>query len=216
VKHAFRITWRSLRDTYEELFVLVGANLLALLLFLPLVTGPPALAGLHYLGFHIATEKRIEFGFFWQGFKDYFLDSWKLAALNVVVLGVLGGDVWFYLTQVQGAWRVLGFVGAWMLLIWAVAQLYTFPLLVRQEERKFFLLIKNSVLLTLAYPVFSLTAAVLLALVLALSIVVPVAFVLVGLSFAAVMSAHALNHSIEMVEAYRAQQSQEQDDDRTS
>ena len=82
----------------------------------------------------------------------------------------------------------------------------------RQEERKLFLLLKNALLLTLAYPAFSLTAAVLLVLVLALSLLFPVVFALVGLSFAAVMSAHALRHSIEMVEAYRARQREESED----
>lgn len=212
MKNAFRITWWSLRDTYEELFVLVGANLLALVLFVPIVTGPPALAGLYNLGFHIANEKRIEFDLFWQGFRDYFLDSWKLAALNVVVFGILGLDIWFYWNQVQGAWRVLGFVGIWMLVIWAVAQLYTFPLLVRQEERKLFQLLKNAILLTLAYPGFSLTATVLLVLVLVGSLILPIVFVLAGLSFSAVMGGHALRWGIEMVEAYRAQQKEENDD----
>jgi uncharacterized membrane protein YesL len=206
VKLAFRIAWWSLRDTYAELFVLVGANLLALALSIPIVTGPPALAGLHNLGFHVANGKRVEFSLFWEGFKDYFGDSWKLAALNALIFGVLGVDVWFYLVKVQGAWRVVGLIGLWMLLIWTVAQLYTFPLLVRQEERKLSLLLKNAVLLTLAYPGFSLTTALLLGLLLALSLAFPVAFVLVGLSFAAVMGAHALRQGIEKAESYRAPQ----------
>ena len=215
MKHAFRITWWSLRDTYEELFILIGANLLALLLFIPVVTGPPALAGLHHLGFRIASEKRVESGFFWEGFRSYFLDSWKLAALNILVFGILGADVWFYLFKMQGAWQVLGLVGVWILLIWTVAQLYTFPLLVRQEERKLFLLIKNTILLTLAYPGFSLTATVLLVLILALSLAFPILFVLAGPSFAAVMGAHALRHGIEMVEVYQARQLEENDDQNT-
>jgi uncharacterized membrane protein YesL len=116
------------------------------------------------------------------------------------------------MSKVEGAWWVVGLVGVWMLLIWALAQLYTFPLLVRQEERKLFLLVKNAVLLTLAYPVFSLTAAVLLALLLALSVVIPIVFVLTGLSFATVMSAHALRQGIDMVEAHRAQGEEEEED----
>jgi uncharacterized membrane protein YesL len=213
VKDALRITWWSLRDTYEELFILIGANLLTLLLFVPVVTGPPALAGLHNLGFHIANEKRVEFGLFWEGFRSFFLDSWKLAALNILVFGILGVDIWFYLFQAQGAWWVAGLVGLWILLIWALAQLYTFALLVRQEERKFFLLLKNSVLLTLAYPAFSLTAAVLLVLILVLSLIFPIVFVLAGLSFATVMGAHALRHGIEMVEAHQARQAEEAEDE---
>jgi uncharacterized membrane protein YesL len=213
VKDAFRITWWSLRDTYEELFILIGANLLAMILFIPIVTGPPAVAGLHYLGYRIATEKRIEFGFFWEGFKSYLWDSWKLAALNVLVFVVLGTDIWFYLVNMQGAWQALGFVGLGMLLIWTVAQLYTFPLLVRQEERKLFLLVKNAILLTLAYPAFSLTAAVLLALLLGLSLAFPILFILVGLSFSAVLEAHTLRRGIEMVETYRARQMEEAEEE---
>ena len=212
MKHAFRITWWSLRDTYEELFVLIGANLLALLLLIPIVTAPPALAGLHYLGFHIANEKRIEFSYFWEGFRAHFLDSWKLAAVNIFVFGILGLDIWFYLSKVEGAWRALGFVGAWILLIWTLAQLYTFPLLVRQKESNLFLLLKNAVLLTLAYPTFSLTAGILLLLVLALSLLFPVVFFLAGLSFTAVTGAHALRHGIEMVEAYQTRQREENED----
>ncbi len=201
MRQAFRVTWRSLQDTWQEWAVLVRANLLALALCLPIVTGPPALAGLHNLGFFITHEKQVEFKFFWQGFKDYFLDSWKLTALNGLVFGVLGVDVWFYLFRMQGAWRLLGFVGLWMLFIWAVAQLYTFPLLVRQQERKLFLASRNAVLLTLAYPGFSLTAALLLAVLMALSLVLSPVFILLGLSFAAVMGAHTLRQGIERAEA---------------
>jgi uncharacterized membrane protein YesL len=212
VKHALRITWWSLRDTYEELFILIGANLLTLLLFIPIVTGPPALAGLHNLGFYVANEKRVEFSLFWEGFRSFFLDSWKLAALNILVFAVLGVDIWFYLFQAQGAWWVAGLLGLWMLVIWVVAQLYSFPLLVRQEERKLFSLLKNAILLTLAYPAFSLTAALLLLLILVLSLVFPIVFVLAGLSFATMMGAHALRHGIEMVEAHQARQLEEDEE----
>jgi len=211
VKHAFRVIWLSLRGTYEELFVLAAANLLALLLCLPIVTAPPALAGLHNLAFYVVTEKRVEFRLFWEGFKEFALDSWKLTAINALVFGILGVDVWFYLSNVQGVWRVLGFVGVWMLAIWAVAQLYALPLLVRQEERKLLPLIKNTVLLTLAFPVFSVTVALSLLLLLALSLLLPILFVLVGPVFAAVTGAHALRWGIESVEAHRAAQ----DDDHT-
>ena len=213
MKHAFQITWISLRDTYEEMFILVGVNLLTLLLCIPVVTAPPALAGLHNLGFFIATEKRIELSVYWQGFRENLLYSWKLAALNIFIFGVLGWDIWFYLGKVQSSWRVLGFVGIWILVIWLVAQLYIFPFLVRMEERKIFPLAKNAVLLTLAYPVFSLTAALLLVLLLALSIILPILFILIGLSFAAVMGAHALRHGLEMVEEFRERQKDDLDEE---
>lgn len=211
MKDAVRVTWAALRDTYEELFTLAAANVLALLLCVPVVTAPPALAGLHNLGFYVVTEKRVEFGQFWEGFRAYFVDSWKLAGLNLLAFGILGVDVWFYLGRVQGAWQILGYVGIWMLLIWAVAQLYAFPLLARQAERNFGQVIKNAVLLTLAHPVFSLTVAVLLILLLALSIVLPILFILIGLAFAAILSAHSLRWGIEMVEKQRSQEDEQGD-----
>jgi uncharacterized membrane protein YesL len=211
MKDAVQVTWASLRDIYEELFTLVAANLLALLLCIPVVTAPPALAALHNLGFHLATEKRIEIGQFWEGFRAFFVDSWKLAGLNLLVFAILGVDIWFYLGRMRGAWQVLGYVGIWMFLIWAVAQLYTFPLLVRQAERNFGRMLKNAVLLTLAHPIFSLTVAVLLILLLALSVVIPIFFILIGLAFVAVLSAHTLRRGIERVEERRGQEDGQDD-----
>jgi uncharacterized membrane protein YesL len=229
MKRLFSILWFSMRGIYEDLFVLLGIGGLWLVmavllpsgmfwltstLMLPtaiaivlniasLVLVPPATAAVYHVTSHIARKKRVEFGYFWQGFKAYFWHSWKVAGVLIVIGAILAVDVLFYLNNSGNTlFLVVGLIGLWILAFWLGIQVYLFPLMVVQEDKSLKLLLKNASLLTLSYPFFAFTICIVLLLVTALSILLPVLFLL-WMPFVSLLNNRALTSSLEQVEAFQ-------------
>ncbi len=181
---ALRVFWAALKDYYEELFRLVGANLLWLLLAIPVVTLPPATAGMLYLTNQVAHHKSVELRLFFEGFRRFFWKSWLLALLNVLVLAVFAANAQFYGGRIGGQWGAILqglFVG--LAGVWCLVQLYVLPMLFEQEEPRLLLALKNAAFMTFASPMTSLVLAALLAIVAALSVVLalPLAIALMAI-----------------------------------
>jgi uncharacterized membrane protein YraQ (UPF0718 family) len=90
--------------------------------------------------------------------------------MNLIVLGVLATNVWFYGRYPAGwaTWVQGGFLG--LGLVWALLQIYTFPLLLEQRQRSLRMALRNSLVIYLKKPGLSLSLALLLAVLLGLSL----------------------------------------------
>lgn len=177
MRTAFRVFWAALKDYYEEMFRLVGANLLWLLAIPLVVTLPPATAGMFYLANQVAHHKSVELGMFFEGFKKYFVKSWLWVLLNVGVLFVLYVNLVFYGERVGGQLGsiVQGlFVGLGVM--WCLIQLYVFPMLLEQQEPRLLLALRNAALMAFASPIATLLLGVLLAATTVLSLVLALPF----------------------------------------
>ena len=192
---AFRVLWAALKDYYEEMFTLVGANLVwvaavAAAFGLPALAGrylapaaglglavvlgflllPPITAGMLYLTNQIAHHKSIEFGMLWEGARTYAVKSWLLTLINVLAAVIIATNFFFY-GQFEGQWPVIVrglFVG--MGVLWCLIQIYVFPMLLEQQEPRLLLALRNAAFLTFASPITTLILAVLMIVVAALSI----------------------------------------------
>ena len=60
------------------------------------LTGGPALGGIHNLTNPLSHERRIDTADFWDGFKKYYVKSWLILGLWMVVAVTLAVNVWFY------------------------------------------------------------------------------------------------------------------------
>jgi len=192
---AFRVLWTAFRDYYEEMFTLVGANLLWVLLlagpfglgflasrFLPVapvIIGtlvleallmPPATAGMLHLTNQVAHHKSIEFGLFFEGMKKYFWKSWLFMLLNLVAAAIFYTNFQFYGgSDAQWAVIVRGlFVG--LAVMWCLVQIYVFPMLLEQQEPRLLMALRNAAFLAFASPITTLVLAILMLLVAGLSI----------------------------------------------
>lgn len=162
---AFRAFWAACKDYYEEMFSLVGANLLWLLLAVPVVTLPPATAGMFCLTNRIAHHRSVELRMFFAGMRKYFLKSWLLALLNVAVLGILYVNWRFYGQMLAPQWAAIVqglFLG--LIVLWCLIQLYVYPMLLEQEEPRLLLALRNAAFMTLASPLTTLALGLLVAL----------------------------------------------------
>lgn len=203
-RRALDVAWFAIRGTYEDLMVLSGMGLLWFLMaivlpygvfqltfrFLPwptlsmaltalsLFLVPPATAALFNVTWYLAHEKRIEFGYFWQGFQEYLWSSWKVSGIMLVALVVLFADAYFFFRSEGTIFAIVGLIMLWVLLFWLAIQVYLYPLLIALEEKRLGRMFKNAAQLVMAFPLFCLLMLLVALLMTALSVLlagVPVA-----------------------------------------
>lgn len=200
---ALRAVGRSFRDWWDEMFLMVGVNLVWALLALPLVTFCPATMGATYLTSEKARGRRVEFELFWRGFRTYFGKSWALGGINAVVTAMVIVNILFYLQQTSWLFYFT-IIWIYVLLIWLGVTLYVFPLAIHQEDKSVKLVYRNAALLALGRPVFTLIVTVVQVLLLALSVALSPLLLLVYVPLSCLISNHALLISLDEVEARRA------------
>ena len=178
VATASRLFWRHLG-------MLVVANILWLLLSLPIVTWPAATAGLFYLVRRVVQEelgaspRDASLGDFWDGFRQYWLRSSVLAVIDLAGLGVIAVALVFYggSTEEPLRWLVgpIGLIG----LVWITAQLYVYPLLLERSGSRPWEIMREALLMVIGYPLSSLSLliTVIILLIAAVALAGPVLFV---------------------------------------
>jgi len=152
-KDYIRTVLDAIRYDFGELMV---SNLLWVLLSLPIITIPPAFAGLYYSTSQLAHNQLSSRQIFFEGFKKYFSTSYYWFFANVIVVGLLLFNIDLSIQNAQLAWLQFFSGVSWMLLIvWVLLQIYTFPLLIQQEKPRFFLALRNSAVLWFKHIAFS-------------------------------------------------------------
>jgi hypothetical protein len=136
---------------------------------LSLILVPPATAAIFHVTWYLAHEKRIEFGYFWQGLKEYLGSSWKVSGIMLVVLAILLADAYFFFRSEGTFFAILGFIMLWVLLFWLAIQVYLYPLLIALEEKRLGLMFRNAAQLVMAFPLFCLVILVVALVLTALS-----------------------------------------------
>ena len=172
---------RTVLDTIRYDFGdLMFSNVLWVLLILPVITIPPALAGLYYATLQLVHNKSGTRQKFFEGFKKYFRPSYGWFFLNIIVVGLLFFNINLSIRFPEVWWLELlrGFY--WIILgIWMLLQFYTFPLLIQQEKPRLGLALRNSAVLWLKHSVFSLLLSVVIIVLIVVSIFLfPLWFVL--------------------------------------
>lgn len=171
MKNAFRVFWEAIQDWWYDFALLMLMNIVTILLFFPIVTFPPALAGLWNVGNLSAQGRSISWADYFEGFRRYFLKAWGLALLNILVIVIVFTNVRFYTPEiapfeigdtlsmwVRGFFLAMGF-------LWLIVQLYPMATLLEQEDQRLRVALRNSAVLFITNPGFSIVLALLLLLV---------------------------------------------------
>jgi uncharacterized membrane protein YesL len=145
VTTALLLVWRRLG-------LLLLANVLWIVLCLPIVTGPAATAGLFYLVARIVKEeldfepRYARLGDFLQGFRQHGLRGSLLGAINLgALLAILVALRFYGQSSVEWLRYLVGPIGL-IGLAWAGTQLYLYPLLIFRPARSAWALIREALL----------------------------------------------------------------------
>jgi uncharacterized membrane protein YesL len=222
------IIWKGVVGTYDNLFPLVGMNLLWLVLSVPLVIvvtglllvfrvpstvafpiamlfailGPnPASVGILNYANQLANEKVVDFSLFWTGLRELWWRSTVLALVGVLGAAILGVNIYFYLNSPAQLLHLFAILWLYAMILWTMMLLYVGPLLVEQQNKSFRLILKNSFLLCLDnLP----TTAIVLIVLVVLSIASILITLLVALVTGALVAMVETNAVFTYLEKYRA------------
>jgi uncharacterized membrane protein YesL len=224
----FAILWKSVVNVYDDLFPMVGMNLLWLVISIPIalviwgvfilvhvpgdlavllamlvaVLAPsPASVGIHNYANLLVKEERVEFELFWTGLRTYWRRSLALLAIAVVVAAVLGVNIVFYFLTESTILRVFAILWVYAMALWFIMVLYMNPLLIEQENKSIKLILRNAFVLALDNLIPSLVLLIVLVLVSVLSIGIALLVALLAASFAATVETRAV---LTYLEKYRA------------
>ena len=203
MKDAFRTFWEALQDFWNELFPLALMNVLTMLLAIPVITLPPALAGL-WNGANLAAKGRtISWSDYFEGFRRYFWKAWGLALLHVLVIIILLTNIWFYgredtpftISETVRVWIQAFFAVAGAL--WMLYQMYPLAMLLEQEDQRLRMTLRNAAILFLTNPTFTIVLGLLLLVVTAISTFLPMLWLSVTLALIAVVCNKAVLHLLK-------------------
>ncbi len=189
--HAYHVFIESFRLLYRNIFPLIWMNVLWLVLSLPIVSWPPATAALYHVVHQVVAGKDITTRLFFEGFRRHFYLSWGLVGLNLALLVFAGYAVIFYLNQSDWL-RFVAVPFIYLLLFWLMMQMYLFPLLIAQQEKRMTWIFRNAILLILRHPQFSITLSLLTGLWILVCLALNGPLLLVMASGTAVIQTHAL------------------------
>lgn len=206
MRDIFRVIWAGLEYFWDELFLLALMNIVTMLLAIPVITFPPALAALWHVANRVADGTAIHWSDYGDGLRRYFLKSWGLALINILVAAIILTNIWFYSPTanplgigeqitpwLQGFFVVAG-------IFWLTYQMYPLAMLLEQENQKLWLAFRNSLILYVANPGLTLVLAAFILVVAALSTYLAAPWILITWSLIAVVINKAVKH---MLEPYR-------------
>jgi uncharacterized membrane protein YesL len=167
-KDYVRTVLDTIRYDFGELMV---SNILWLLLCLPIITIPPAFAGLYYSTSKLAQQETSSRKTFFEGFRKYFRSSYYWFFLNLIVVGLLFINIEFSIQFPEVMWlQFFRRVYLVSLSVWMLLQIYTFPLLIHQEKPRLLLALRNSVILWSKHILFSLLLSFIIILLLVINL----------------------------------------------
>ena len=136
-----------LSESYYNFFELVVVNLFWAFFTALIITAPAAVAGLYYTTNQLAHQKSISWRTFFEGFRQHFWMGWRWALMNLVAGFLLYVNVSFY-GQFDTQWAdfVQGLFIT-MSVFWAIVQVFTFPLLIEQHDRRLRVALRNSLVI---------------------------------------------------------------------
>lgn len=220
---AFLVAWRSLVSIYNELFLLIGVNLLwwitggftiaaAVILGWPLleIGGPwwlaaaiaipagPATAALANVLHRAARDLHVDRSFFTDGLREYWRRALAISALLALGDMLLILNILFYISRVGSLLQAFSLFFVVLLVYWLSVQIYIFPVLVGMKEPSVLGALKMALMLAFANPLFSVLILVIAALLTGLSVVLAVLVLVLWPSIVVMLGSHALKMVAEM------------------
>jgi hypothetical protein len=171
----------SFVDFYHEINGIMPVNFWWFLLCIPIVTIPPATAGMFYAAYQNKKGNVVNKATFFEGFKKYAGFAYLRTIINLILAYVFMVGFSVY-TQMD--WRYskvfAGLLGLFAL-VWILMQVYSLPVVFEMKTKNYFYALQNSFLLFFLKPGRTLMTVIVNLIIFALSVltVIPL-FVFTG------------------------------------
>jgi uncharacterized membrane protein YesL len=156
VLSGFLAIWRGLRHLNHRGYIYIWANLLWVILSLPIITAPAAWAGLMRLSYTAYRNPSVNLDDFWEGFRENLRRGVVLVVLNGVIIGVNVSNLAHYAGQGGLAVDFMRVVWIMALVIWFTIQLYLWPLFYEMAEPSLWGALRNAAQMIVFNPLFTL------------------------------------------------------------
>jgi uncharacterized membrane protein YesL len=221
----FRTLWLSLKDLFEDLFVLALVNILWILINTPfaiagffalsnpsllyivmllaVLTLGPSTAGLYAVAERVTDGRTSSWRDFIGGLRAYAMLSWKLYALWMIGLIVILVNLQFYSLNGTTIASFLYVLFIYLGVVWFGLLIYIGPLMLLQTDKRIRTIARNAALMTFGRPLFTLVTLALMAIIVVISIWLTILLLLATASFMAIWSFRAALTLIAEAEARR-------------
>lgn len=236
----FKVVWLAIKDLFDELFVLMGVNIVWILINLPLLglafvfasggtpflaaitlllsvlTLGPTNAGLHVVAERVTEGRKIGVGTFFEGLRSHVQLSWQVYGVWMFGLLLILVNLQFYagMGNVIGSFLLVLFL--YLLLIWFGLLIYIGPLMIIQIDKRLRTIARNALLMTLGRPLFTIGTLIMMGIISLVSFIVGILVLLVTFSFFALWGFHATNKLIKDAEDRRAEMEEKAESKSTS
>jgi hypothetical protein len=221
---AFRTFWQACINIFEDLFIVLLANVMWVIIALPLpylavtfllntttIPGgilmllliPFAFAfaggGLTYLARQIIDGKAVRIPDVWYGMRFQYKRQLQLYALWCVVLYTLAFNMWFY-SQTTGNLQILTFLFFYLTIFWMMYLAFLMPLSRRFPDHSIRLLMRNAAGLMFTVAGSMVIMLVLTTVLLAVSLVSVIVMVFFFAIFTTLWGTHMVDAAIKIIE----------------
>jgi uncharacterized membrane protein YesL len=221
----FRTLWKSLKDLFEDLFILALINILWLLINAPLavagffalnnstalyivmilsvLTLGPTNAGLYAVAERVTDGRTSSWRDFFAGMRANPVLSWKVYGLWMLGLIIILVNLQFYSLNGTTIASFLYVLFLYFTIVWFGFLMYIGPLMQLQTDKRIRTIARNAALMTFGRPLFTLVTLALMAIIAIASIWLPILLLLATVSFLAIWSFRAVLTLIAEAEARR-------------
>ena len=200
-KNAFPIILDSIKLWWQDWANQVLVAFAAILLSLTVVLYPLAIFGVTEQALDLTHGIRTGLIGFWKGFKTYWRKSLPWGVLNLLVIALLGFNVWFYLSIRSAIGLPLMVLMSALLVFWLIWQFYSVSCFFLQEEKTLKLAWKNGLAIILMQPGYAFIIAIVMLILLGLSLTTFIPLFLGSIPLIAILGLRAVQATIKQNKA---------------
>ena len=200
---ALRVVRRAVGQFEHYGWLYVIANLMSVALSLPLVTAVAAYAALSHLSHTAQTTQTATYSDYWAGFRTHLWRGIGIAAINVVILGILWSNFSNYGAQTGLLFVALRTIWLIILIVWLGIQVYLWPILEEMEQPNLRGATRNAAVMMLQNPIFTVSLLAILAIIALISAALVIQWLLVTSSMLACIANGAVIDRLEIVQGQR-------------
>jgi uncharacterized membrane protein YesL len=220
-----RTLWKSLKDLFEDLFILALVNILWILINAPLaivgffalnnsialyivmllsvLTLGPANAGLYAIAERVTDGRTSSWRDFFAGMRANPVLSWKVYGLWMFGLVIILVNLQFYSLNGTTIASILYVLFLYFTVVWFGFLMYIGPLMQLQTDKRIRTIARNAALMTFGRPLFTLITLALMIAIAIGSILLPILFLLATASFLSIWGFRATLTLIQEAEERR-------------